>query len=150
MKRIVRLTESQLHDLVKKIVIEAQHEMREMEHNPEMEEGMSDIIKGVKRFATGHGSKEEREEKRQKFMRMLDDMEMEDESDPELYWGSIKDKRKDLERSAEENNYLGDIDQVGEKNRYVKYRPGKKGFEKLATGFNQAQGETIYERRKRK
>lgn len=154
MKRVVRLTESQLHDLVKRIVVEAQAEVDYMEEDfnefsPEMEEGWDDIKRGVRKFATGHGSKEEREEKKRKFMKMLDDMEAEGEADPGLYWGDIKDKRKQLEKSAEENDYLGDIDIRGKRDRYVKYQPGKKGFEKLATGYNQAQGETIYERRRR-
>jgi len=151
MKKI-RLTESEFHSLIRKMVLETQKEMseEEMGHSEEMEEGWDDIKRNVRKFATGHGSEEEREEKKRKFMQMLADMEAEGEADPGLYWGDIKDKRKYLEKSAEENDYLGDIEKVGERDRYVKYRPGKKGFEKIATGFNQAQGETIYERRRRK
>lgn len=151
MKKI-RLTESEFHSLIRKMVLEVQAEMseEEMGHSEEMEEGWNDIKRNVRKFATGHGSEEERQEKKRKFMQMLADMEAEGEADPGLYWGDIKDKRKHLEKSAEENDYLGDIEQVGERDRYVKYRPGKKGFEKIATGFNQAQGETIYERRRRK
>lgn len=151
MKKI-RLTESEFHSLIRKMVLEVQAEMseEEMGHSEEMEEGWNDIKRNVRKFATGHGSEEERQEKKRKFMEMLADMEAEGEADPGLYWGDIKDKRKHLEKSAEENDYLGDIEQVGERDRYVKYRPGKKGFEKIATGFNQAQGETIYERRRRK
>ena len=150
MKKI-RLTESEFHSLIRKMVLEAQKEMseEEMGYSEEMEEGWDDIKKGVRKFATGHGSDEEREEKKRKFMQMLDDMEAEGESDPGLYWGDIKDKRKHLEKSAEENDYLGDIDIRGDRDRYVKYRPGKKGFEKLASGYGASQGSTIYERRRK-
>jgi hypothetical protein len=115
-----------------------------------MEEGWSDIKRGVRKFVKGHGSDEEREEKKREFMRMLKDMADAGKEDPGLFWGDIEDKIEQLKNSAEENDYLGDIEQVGDRDRYVKYRPGKKGFEKMATGYNQAQGETIYERRRRR
>ena len=48
MKKI-RLTESEFHSLIKRMVVEAQ---KEMNHSEEMEEGLGDMVKGVKRFAT--------------------------------------------------------------------------------------------------
>jgi hypothetical protein len=109
------------------------------------------MVKGVKRFATGYGSKEEREERMNKFYEELDRIEAEFEESPENFFFSNWDtKRESLIKQAEENNFLGDIEQIGKTDKYVRYRPGRKGFEKMSTGFNQAQGETIYERRKRR
>jgi len=150
MKKI-RLTESEFHSLIKRMVVEAQKEMQHGDHHAEMEEGLGDMVKGVKRFATGYGSKEEREERMNKFYEELDRIEAEFEESPENFFFSNWDtKRESLIKQAEENNFLGDIEQIGKTDKYVRYRPGRKGFEKMATGFNQAQGETIYERRKRK
>lgn len=147
MKKI-RLTESEFHSLIKRMVVEAQ---KEMNHSEEMEEGLGDMVKGVKRFATGYGSKEEKEERMNKFYNELDRIESEFEENPENFFFSDWDTKKEsLIAQAEENNFLGDIEQIGKTDKYVRYRKGRKGFEKMATGFNQAQGETIYERRKGK
>jgi hypothetical protein len=150
MKKI-RLTESEFHSLIKRMVVEAQKEMQHGDNHAEMEEGLGDMVRGVKRFATGYGSKEEREERMNKFYEELDRLEEEFEESPEnFFFSNWETKRESLIKQAEENNFLGDIEQIGQKDKYVRYRPGKKGFEKMATGYNQAQGETIYERRKRR
>jgi hypothetical protein len=150
MKKI-RLTESEFHSLIKRMVVEAQKEMQHGDNHAEMEEGLGDMVRGVKRFATGYGSKEEREERMNRFYEELDRIEAEFEENPENFFFSNWDtKRESLIKQAEENNFLGDIEQIGKTDKYVRYRPGRKGFEKMATGFNQAQGETIYERRKRR
>jgi hypothetical protein len=147
MKKI-RLTESEFHSLIKRMVVEAQ---KEMQHDAEMEEGLGDMVKGVKRFATGYGSKEEREERMERFFNELDRIENEFEENPEnFFFSNWESKKESLIKQAEENNFLGDIEQIGQKDKFVRYRPGKKGFEKMATGYGKAQGETIYERRKRK
>jgi hypothetical protein len=148
MKKI-RLTESEFHSLIRKMVLEAQ---REMNHSEEMEEGMlGDLGRGVRRFATGYGSDEEMEERKKAFFAELDDIEQDFEENPDNYFFSDwESKRDQLENAAEENNYLGHIEQIGKKDRYVRYVKGKRGFEKMATGYNQAQGETIYERRNRR
>jgi hypothetical protein len=108
------------------------------------------MVKGVKRFATGYGSKEEREDRMNKFYDELDRIEDEFEESPENFFFTDWDaKRESLIRSAEENNFLGDIEQIGTKDKFVRYRPGRKGFEKMASGYTRAQGETIFERRRR-
>jgi hypothetical protein len=151
MKKI-RLTESEFHSLIKRMVVEAQKEMdMDSDHTEEMEEGLGDMVKGVKRFATGYGSKEEREERMNKFFEELDRIENEFEENPEnFFFTDWESKKESLIKQAEENNFLGDIEQIGTKDRFVRYKPGRKGFEKLATGYGRAQGETIFERKKRR
>ena len=147
MKKI-RLTESEFHSLIKRMVVEAQ---KEMQHDAEMEEGLGDMVRGVKRFATGYGSKEEREERMNKFFEELDKIEAEFEESPEnFFFSNWEAKKESLIKQAEENNFLGDIEQIGTKDRFVRYKPGRKCFEKMATGYTRAQGETIFERKKRR
>lgn len=147
MKKI-RLTESEFHSLIKRMVVEAQ---KEMQHDAEMEEGLGDMVRGVKRFATGYGSKEEREERMNKFFEELDKIEDEFNESPEnFFFTDWETKKESLIKQAEENNFLGDIEQIGTKDRFVRYKPGRKGFEKMATGYTRAQGETIFERKKRR
>jgi hypothetical protein len=147
MKKI-RLTESEFHSLIKRMVVEAQ---KEMNHSEEMEEGLGDMVKGVKRFATGYGSKEEKEERMNKFYDELDRVESEFEENPENFFFSDWDSKKEsLIRQAEENDFLGDIEQIGKADKYVRYRKGRKGLEKMASGYGKAQGSTIYERKSKK
>ena len=147
MKKI-RLTESEFHSLIKRMVVEAQ---KEMNHSEEMEEGLGDMVKGVKRFATGYGSKEEKEERMNKFYDELDRVESEFEENPENFFFSDWDSKKEsLIRQAEENDFLGDIEQIGKADKYVRYSKGRKGLEKMASGYGKSQGSTIYERKSKK
>ena len=71
MKKI-RLTESEFHSLVKRMVMEVQDQMVE----PEMSENIfGDIGRGLKKFRKGYGSKEERDEMKKEFMGDLERME---------------------------------------------------------------------------
>jgi hypothetical protein len=178
MKKI-RLTESEFHSLIKRMVVEAQKEMGEgkgydhyrgaekddashirdlekdmeydADHTEEMEEGLGDMVKGVKRFATGYGSKEEKEERMNKFYDELDRIESEFEENPEnFFFSDWESKKESLIRQAEENDYLGDIEQIGKADKYVRYRKGRKGLEKMASGYGKSQGSTIYERKSKK
>jgi hypothetical protein len=91
------------------------------------------------------------EERKAAFFAELEDIEEDFDQNPENYFFSDWDsKRAQLERSAEENNYLGHIEQIGKRDKFVRYVKGKKGFEKMATGYTRAQGETIFERKNRR
>lgn len=144
MKKI-RLTESEFHSLIRKIVLETQREMDEMENYDEMDEGMlGDLGRGVKRFATGYGSDEEREERKKAFFAELDDIEEDFEENPENYFFSDWDKKREqLEKTAEENDYLGHIEQIGKTDRYVRYVKGVKGLEKLGSLLGSSQRQTF-------
>ena len=101
-KRIVRLTESELIRLVKRVVSEQQQEME-----PEVGEGfLGDFGRGIRKFATGHKSSEERDEKMQNLM---DDFEaitdmVEENPDSFMYgnkWDTVSDTYKE---KMEDNN----------------------------------------------
>ena len=78
----IRLTESQLTRLIKRIVEDTENDMG-MKMNPEMEEGwlgdklgrmgkgMENIGKGARRFVKGHGSDEERGDAENEFYENL-------------------------------------------------------------------------------
>jgi hypothetical protein len=86
-----------------------------------------------------------------KFFEELDKIEDEFNESPEnFFFTDWETKKESLIKQAEENNFLGDIEQIGQKDRFVRYKPGRKGFEKMATGYTRAQGETIFERKKRR
>jgi hypothetical protein len=112
--RKVILTEAELTRLIKNIVIETKAEMEEgwlEDKLGRVGKGIENIGKGARRVATGHGSKQERQETIEQFFSDLDEItEMVMENPKDYFGGENWEKmRKTLERQAEENNYLGEL-----------------------------------------
>jgi len=99
-KRIVRLTESELIHLVKRVVKE------QYESEPEMEEG---FFGKIRKFATGHESSEEREDKKKRLEDELDEITSMVEENPDAYFFGNKWDRAiaKFEEKMEDNNYRG-------------------------------------------
>lgn len=111
-KRIVRLTESELIRLVKRVVNEQfENEQGEENINPEeVGEGwLGNIGKGIRKFATGHESSEERESKKQKLEDELDEItDMVNENPNAFFMGHKWDRAvAKYKEKMEDNNYRG-------------------------------------------
>ena len=105
-KRIVRLTESELIRLVKRVV----KEQEAPEMSPEMEEGwLGDIGRGIRKFATGHESSESREEAKKRLEDELDEITSMVEKKTESWFYVNKWDRaiEKFEEKMEDNNYRG-------------------------------------------
>ena len=139
MARKIRLTESEFHTLIKRIVKETQEEMN---MSGEMEENIfGDIKKGVKRFTTGYGSDEEKEQLESDFYEKLDmfEREMDDEGYENTYYGDEEGWEEEKERlimKAEENDFLGDLekDELFRETRII-YKKGASGLTHLKRGL---------------
>lgn len=107
MKKIIRLTESDLARIVKRVIKE----------NQEMEEGVfGDLGKGLKRTFTGYGDASEKDAKRDQLRDELDAIPAED-----VFYNDWEGKKDDLMRQAEEDNYRGRWDIIGNKDKFVKW-----------------------------
>lgn len=107
MKKIIRLTESDLARIVKRVIKE----------NQEMEEGIfGDLGKGLKRIATGYGDTSEKDAKRDQLRDELDAIPEED-----VFYNDWEGKKDDLMRQAEEDNYRGRWEIVGNKDKFVRW-----------------------------
>jgi hypothetical protein len=142
MKKI-RLTESEFHSLVKRMVMEVQDQMVE----PEMSENIfGDIGKGLKKFRKGYGSKEERDEMKDEFMDDLERMEdkMMDMGFDETQYGNEQnwqEEKEDLIDQAEENDFMGSLgENIYVKKFKIKYTPGKTGAQHMVAGLKTGAG----------
>lgn len=92
-----------------------------------------EILKGAKKFFTGFGSKEEKEEAKENFVKALDEAEALVEKDPKGYVFN----RKNLEKIAKDNNYKGGLRiQKGGRDAsriFIVYDKGVTGFSKAAS-----------------
>ena len=105
-KRIVRLTESELIRLVKRVVKEQEAPAMP----PEMEEGwLGNIGRGIRKFATGHESSESREESKKRLEDELDEItSMVEENPDSWFFGNKWDRAiEKFEEKMEDNNYRG-------------------------------------------
>lgn len=147
MGRKIRLTESEFHNLVRRLVIETQDDMNQ---RPEMEEGMfSNIGKGLKRFGKGYGSDEELDEMRSDFMDQLSEMEekMEEKGYEKTSYGSEEnwmEEKENLIRQAEKNNFMGDLEESIFSQKFkLKYKIGKTGFQHMKSGLTSGAGGAV-------
>lgn len=108
-KKIVRLTESELIRLVERVIKE--------QSETEVEEGFfGDLGKGIKRGFTGYGDESEKEAKRDELRAELDEI-----PEDEVFYDNWDRKKDSLMRQAEEDNYRGRWEIVGNKDKYVKW-----------------------------
>ena len=141
-RKEIRLNERDLITLIKRIVSETKH--------AEVEEGwlgdkFSELKKGVKHFATGHESNEDREQKVIDFFEELDRIEDDVMEDPSEWlggknWDSMKQR---LITQAEANDFKGELNVIGGKGsgyRSVKYKEGYAGFRQAGMGARSGMG----------
>lgn len=131
MKKVIRLTESDLMRIVKRVIAE---------NDAEMEEGwLGDKIKGLKRFSRGYGDEGELESKRDEFMAQLEEFDNEVMENPEDYMKGDKwdEYREELIAKAEDNNFMGSLRRRTSPNSdkyFIVYFPGTTGLQKMASG----------------
>ena len=131
MKKVIRLTESDLMRIVKRVIAE---------NDSEMEEGwLGDKLKGLKRFSKGYGDEEELGSKREEFMAQLEEFDNEVMENPDDYVkGNRWDEyREDLIAKAEDNNFMGSLRRRTSPNSdkyFIVYFPGTTGLQKMASG----------------
>ena len=149
MKKVIKLSENDLRRIVLRVI----REQEEIDMSQEMDENIfGDIGRGIRRFAKGHGSEDEKEMDKERFYEMLDAFENELENmdwenkyyPDEETW---EDAKEELIDKAEDNDYIGelaivdasgfDVDEIDSRTRLI-YRKGKTGFQHMIGGATDA------------
>ena len=131
MKKVIRLTESDLMRIVKRVIAE---------NDSEMEEGwLGDKLKGFKKFSKGYGDEDELGSKKEEFMSKLEEFDMEVMENPDEYvkGNNWEEYRDTLINKAEENNFLGSLRRRTSPNSdkyFIVYFPGTTGLLDMASG----------------
>ena len=154
----IRLTESQLTRLIKRIVEDTENDMI---MNPEMGEGwlgdklgrmgkgMENIGKGARRFVKGHGSDKERGDAENEFYKNLDEFEndMYEEGWENTFYKDEEGWEEAKERliaRAERNDFMGELKQDEHTSKTKpKYYSGDSGLGHMTKGAVRGAGSAL-------
>lgn len=149
MGRKIRLTESEFHTLIRRIIKETQEEMN-TNMSGEMEENIfGDMGRGFKRFTKGYGDEAEKADAEREFLDQLQNYEdeMADEGFENTYYRTQErweDAKQKLIDRATENDFLGEleVDELFRETR-IKYNAGASSLTHLKRGLTGGAGSAL-------